>query len=76
MDNRWRWKKTGAIDVNLPLEEMKRKAAEKAAVESRISTLRKNIQNLMEKAGWTAGHSMDVSDVSGEDRKKPWPLIR
>lgn len=62
--------------MNLPLEEMKRRAAERAAEESRISTLRKNIQNLMEKAGWTAGHYMDVLDVSGEGRRKPQPLTR
>jgi hypothetical protein len=30
----------------------------------------------MEKAGWSAEHSMDVLDVSEGDRKKPQPLIR
>ena len=72
-----------AINVCLALEEMKRRAAEKAtekervaAEENRISTLLKNIQNLMEKAGWSAEHSMDVLDVSEGDRKKLQPLIR
>lgn len=72
-----------AINVCLALEEMKRRAAEKAmekervaAEENRISTLLKNIQNLMEKAGWSAEYSMDVLDVSEGDRKKLQPLIR
>ena len=30
----------------------------------RISTLFKNIENLMEKAGWSAEQSMDMLDVS------------
>ena len=67
----------------LALEEMKRRAAEKAtekervaAEENRISTLLKSIRNLMEKAGWSAEHSMDVLDVSEGDRKKLQPLIR
>ena len=71
------------INVCLALEEMKRGAAEKAmekervaAEENRISTLLKNIQNLMEKAGWSAEHSMDVLDVSEGDRKALQPLIR
>ena len=76
-----------AINVCLALEEMKRRAvekaigeeriaAEKAVEENRISTLLKNIQNLMEKAGWSAEHSMDVLDVSEGDRKALQPLIR
>ena len=75
------------INVCLALEEMKRRAvekaigeeriaAEKAVEENRISTLLKNIQNLMEKAGWSAEHSMDVLDVSEGDRKALQPLIR
>ena len=78
-------------NVCLAIEEMKRKAAEKAAAEAaketaekeriaaekdRMSTLLKNIKNLMEKAGWSAEHSMDVLDVSEGDRKKIQPLIR
>ena len=76
-----------AINVCLALEEMKRRAAEKAvekatekeriaAEENRISTLLKNIRNLMEKAGWSAEYSMDVLDVSEGDRKTLQPLIR
>ena len=98
-----------AINVCLALEEMKRRAAEKAAAEeriaaekavaeeriaagkavekatekeriaaeeNRISTLLKNIRNLMEKAGWSAEYSMDVLDVSEGDRKTLQPLIR
>ena len=75
------------INVCLALEEMKRRAAEKAVEEeriaagkaveeNRISTLLKNIQNLMEKAGWSAEHSMDVLDVSEGDRKALQLLIR
>lgn len=30
----------------------------------------KNIQNLMEKAGWSAEHSMDVPDVSEGGQEK------
>ena len=55
------------------------KATEKeriAAEENRISTLLKNIRNLMEKAGWSAEYSMDVLDVSEGDRKTLLPLIR
>lgn len=63
------------VSMCLAIEEMKRKAAEKAvekaeekeriAVEKeRISTLFKNIENLMEKAGWSAEQSMDMLDVS------------
>lgn len=76
-----------AINVCLALEEMKRRAVEKAveeeriaagkaAEENRISALLKNIQNLMEKAGWSAEHSMDVLDVSEGDRKTLQPFIR
>ena len=77
------------IDVCLALEEMKRRAAEKeriaagkaveaeraAAEKNRISTLLKNIQNLMEKAGWSAEHSMDMLEVSEGDRKALQPFI-
>ena len=66
------------IDVCLALEEMKRRAveAERAAAEkNRISTLLKNIQNLMEKAGWSAEHSMDMLEVSEGDRKALQPFI-
>ena len=55
------------------------KATEKeriAAEENRISTLLKNIRNLMEKAGWSAEYSMDVLDVSEGDRKTLQLLIR
>ena len=65
-----------AINVCLALEEMKRRAAEKAVEENWVSTLLKSIQNLMEKAGWSAEHSMDVLDVSEGDRKKLQQLIR
>ena len=79
------------INVCLAIEEMKRRAAEKAAAEAaaeaaekdriaaekdRMSTLVKNIKNLVEKAGWTVEYSMDVLDVSEGDRKKIQPLIR
>ncbi len=77
------------IDVCLALEEMKQRAAEKeriaagkaveaeraAAEKNRISTLLKNIQNLMEKAGWSAEHSMDMLEVSEGDRKALQPFI-
>lgn len=77
------------IDVCLALEEMKRRAAEKeriaagkaveaeraTAEKNRISTLLKNIQNLMEKAGWSAEHSMDMLEVSEGDRKALQPFI-
>ena len=77
------------INVCLALEEMKRRAAEKeriaagkaveaeraAAEKNRISTLLKNIQNLMEKAGWSAEHSMDMLEVSEGDRKALQPFI-
>ena len=56
--------------------EEERIAAGKAVEENRISTLLKNIQNLMEKAGWSAEHSMDVLDVSEGDRKALQLLIR
>lgn len=60
-----------AIDVCLAIEEMKQKAAEK----ERISILFKNIENLMEKAGWSAEQSMDMLDVSERDRKELKLLI-
>ena len=56
----------------LAIEEMNQKAAEK----ERISTLLKSIEKLMEKAGWSAEHSMDVLDVSERDRKELKLLIR
>ncbi len=78
----------------LAIEEMKRRAAEKAAAEAaakaaketaekdriaaekdRMSTLLKNIKNLMEKAGWSAERSMDMLDVSEGDRKAIRPYI-
>lgn len=71
------------VNARLAIEEMKRRAAEKAeeaaketAEKDRISTLLNNIKNLMEKAGWSAEHSMDVLDVSEGDRKALQPLIR
>ena len=74
-------------NVCLAIEEMKRRAAEKAAAEAaakaaketaekdRMSTLLKNIKNLMEKAGWSAERSMDMLDVSEGDRKAIRPYI-
>ncbi len=56
----------------LRMEEMKRRAAEK----DRMSMLLNNIKNLMEKAGWSAEHSMDVLDVSEGDRKALQTFIR
>ena len=65
-----------AIDVCLAIEEMNQKAAKNAAEKERISILLKSIENLMEKAGWSAEHSMDVLDVSERDRKELKRLIR
>ena len=61
-----------AMDVCQAIEEMNQNAAEK----ERISTLLKSIEKLMEKAGWSAEHSMDVLDVSERDRKELKLLIR
>ncbi|MCI8799586.1 MAG: hypothetical protein HFH88_07200 [Lachnospiraceae bacterium] len=72
-------KREEAINVCLAIEKMKEKAAKEAAEKAeraRISTLLKNIENLMEKAGWTAEHSMDVLDVSESDRRELQMLIR
>lgn len=71
-----------AIDVCLAIEEMKRRAVEEAekkaekAEKERIFTLLKNIENLMEKAGWSAEYSMDMLDISESDRDVIQPLIR
>ena len=46
-----------------------------AAEKDRMSTLLKNIKNLMEKAGWSAEQSMDMLDVSEGDRKAIQPYI-
>ena len=46
-----------------------------AAEKDRMSTLLKNIKNLMEKAGWSAERSMDMLDVSEGDRKAIRPYI-
>ncbi|MBD5460836.1 MAG: hypothetical protein HDR26_07835 [Lachnospiraceae bacterium] len=62
----------GAMDVCQAIEEMNQNASEK----ERISTLLKSIEKLMEKAGWSAEHSMDVLDVSERDRKELKLLIR
>ncbi len=63
---------TNVKHVCLAIEKMKQNAAEK----ERISTLLKSIENLMEKAGWSAEHSMDVLDVSERDRNELKLLIR
>lgn len=65
-----------AMDVCLAIEEMNQKAAKNAAEKERISTLLKSIENLMEKAGWSAEHSMDVLDVSERDRRELKLLIK
>ena len=65
-----------AMDVSLALEEMRRRAVEKAVEENRIFILLKSIRNLMEKARqrvqfrWYAGHSMDVLDASEGGQEK------
>ena len=68
-------KREEAIDVCLAIQQMEERAAEKAAVKERISTLLKSIKNLMEKEGWSAERSMDVLDVSESDRKEIMQLI-
>ena len=42
----------------------------------RISTLLNNIKNLMEKMGWSAEQSMDVLDISENDRKTLLQLLK
>ena len=59
-------------DVCLAIQQMEQRAAEK----ERISTLLKNIKNLMEKLGWTADHAMDILEVSESDRKEISHQIR
>ncbi len=65
-----------AIDVCLAIEQMNAEAAQKAAQKERISTLFANINNLMEKMGWSAEQSMDVLSVSDSDRKALWQLLK
>lgn len=50
---------------------MKQNAADK----EQMSTLLNSIKNLMEKAGWSAEHSMDALDVSERDKKELKLLI-
>lgn len=59
-------KREEAIDVCSAIQQMEQNAAER----ERISTLLKNIKNLMEKLGWTADHAMDILEVSESDRKE------
>ena len=65
-----------ATDVCLAIEQMNAGAAQKAAQKERISTLFANINNLMEKMGWSAEQSMDVLSVSDSDRKALWQLLK
>ena len=61
-----------AIDVCLAIQQMNEEAAQK----ERISTLLNNIKNLMEKMGWCAEQSMDVLNVSENDRKVLSQLLK
>lgn len=61
-----------AIDVCLAIQQMNEEAAQK----ERISTLLNNIKNLMEKMGWFAEQSMDILNVSENDRKALSQLLR
>lgn len=61
-----------AIDVCLAIQQMNEEAAQK----ERISTLLNNIKNLMEKMGWSAEQSMDILNVSENDRKALSQLLR
>lgn len=61
-----------AIDVCLAIQQMNEEAAQK----ERISTLLNNIRNLMEKMGWSAEKSMDVLNVSENDRKELLQLLK
>ena len=61
-----------AIDVCLAIQQMNEEAAQK----ERISTLLNSIKNLMEKMGWSAEQSMDILNVSENDRKALSQLLR
>ncbi|MCI9048690.1 MAG: hypothetical protein HFG71_15865 [Hungatella sp.] len=61
-------KKEEAMDVCLVIQQMEQRPAEK----ERISTLLESIKNLMENAGWSAEHYMDMLAVSESDRKEFW----
>lgn len=56
----------------LAIQQMNEEAAQK----ERISTLLNNIKNLMEKMGWSAEQSMDILNVSENDRKALSQLLR
>ncbi|MCR2048560.1 hypothetical protein NSB25_14825 [Acetatifactor muris] len=70
--------------MSLALEEMRRRAVEKAVEENRIFTLLKSIRNLMEKARQRVRYNLDgLPDIPWMywmpprgDRKKLQPLIR
>jgi hypothetical protein len=61
-----------AIDVCLAIQQMNEEAAQK----ERISTLLNSIKNLMKKMDWTAEHSMDVLNVSENDREVLTQLLK
>lgn len=54
-----------AVDVCFAIQQMNEEAAQK----ERVATLLSSVKSLMEKMGWSAEQSMDVLNVSENDRR-------